>query len=137
MRIAASSKGEQRKALAAWDPWWAEKRTLPASMPSRETRWALTQSLSPIIETMARRKDFTPRGKVRRLVSSTRSNFNSGFSCQITPSRSPTVSPACSRQKEAARAGSSASFFLREKRSSWAKPTSSPSTISAAAESWK
>jgi hypothetical protein len=137
-RIAARSNGEGRNALAACASWWEVKRcaTSGLSPGSPAARALCRSSFSPSQEGRVRAKAFIPCGARARKVSSVRLNFRIGFSWNATASMSPTPIPACARQAAMARRGKRASFFRREKRSSWAAATIRPSTTRAAAESW-
>ncbi len=87
VRMAASSKGDGKKALAAWLKWCSPNSSLrsrslaPGSMrrSSFRTR-SFWNSFSRSHSGMAMRNDRNPRGAKARYVSSRRSNFKNGLS---------------------------------------------------------
>ncbi len=80
VRRAASSKGEQKKALAAWDTWWSTKRIFSGGTPRFFWMNALTQSFSSNQVIMDSPNVFHERGNDRRVVVRMRSNLTRGFS---------------------------------------------------------
>ena len=84
VRRAASSKGEQKNALAACERWCSENRSFARGTPSRSSISALTQSLSRSHVTMASRKSRVARGNICSDVMRIRSNFRKGFSKNAT-----------------------------------------------------
>jgi hypothetical protein len=82
--MAASSKGEQKNALAAWERWCSEKRIFARGTPNRSSMSALTHSLSRSHVTMASRKRRVAAGNICSEVMRIRSNFRKGFSKKAT-----------------------------------------------------
>ena len=84
VRMAASGKGEQKKALAAWERWCSLNRIREGGSPSRFWRRCRIHILSPsqgIIASWNRRRE---RGNVCMHVSRRRSNLRNGFSKNTT-----------------------------------------------------
>ena len=84
VRMPASSNGEQKKALAAWERWCSEKRILSRGTPSRSVMSALTHSLSESHVSVASRKTGSARGNICSEVIKIRSNLTKGFSKKAT-----------------------------------------------------
>ena len=80
VRMAASSNGELKSALAACEAWCSTKRMREASIPRRSRMYSLIHSLSEIQRCMPSRKSRRERGKVARMVVNRRSAFTKGFS---------------------------------------------------------
>jgi len=96
--MAASSKGEQRKALAAWDRWWSEKITRERGMSRCDTSVSAIHILSRSQVIIDSRKTFQDAGYVWRTVCRIRSSLRNGFSKYTTWSRSAPRMPPASRQ---------------------------------------
>src|ERR1035437_7609241 len=62
VRMAASSKGEQRNALAACERWCSEKSTFSLGTPNSDSNLLATQSLSSIQVIIDSRKTFQDWG---------------------------------------------------------------------------
>jgi hypothetical protein len=82
--MAASSKGEQKNALAACERWCSENSTRSRGIPSFSVMRALTHSLSRSHVIMASRKTVEPRGNIWSEVMRMRSSFRNGFSKKVT-----------------------------------------------------
>jgi hypothetical protein len=80
VRIAASSNGEQKKALAAWERWCSENKMRSAGRSRVSWILDLTHILSRNQFAIACRNAAQERGNVWRDESRMRSNFRNGFS---------------------------------------------------------
>ena len=134
MITAAESNGEGKNALAACERWWSTKTTrsrgTPASSRSRRVipRRSVSQARIECDEGIAR--GLAHRGRGRQHAAE--------LDLRVLVERD-VVDRAGRLEAELdrARAGTTASCFLRVKRSSSAASTSAPSSTRAAAASWK
>ncbi len=134
VRIAASSNGDGKNALATW-AWWCSTlwNCAPTPAPSAVSSSPFTSFTFEAFSKRAFR--YVQLVPCRRVRIAFAPRFAFGSRPIATWSRSPAESPASARHQAADSAGNPAQCLTRLKRSSSAAQTSAPSTTSAAAAS--